>query len=103
MFGKKKEDKDLALLTTVTTNCELGLIKGILDENKIPCLVQDRGSGGYMRVYAGNSIFGTDIYVSPANLDRAKELIAVLDLEHPSEISEEALARQALEAGEPEE
>ncbi|MDO4273140.1 MAG: DUF2007 domain-containing protein [Eubacteriales bacterium] len=101
MFGSKK-DKDKnepVLLITVDSNYQLGLVRSILEENKIPCLAQDRASGGYMRVYAGGSIFGTDIYVAPENEDKARELLNVLDLDNTEGIpDEEELAREALEA-----
>lgn len=97
MKKQKKKSEEPVILTTVSSNYQLGLIKSILEENHIPCLMQDRGSGGYMRLYAGGSIFGTDIYVSPDNLEIAKELIKVISSEQ-EEVSEEELAREALEA-----
>lgn len=98
MKKQKKKNEEPVLLTTVSSNYQLGLIKSILEENHIPCLMQDRGSGGYMRVYAGGSIFGTDIYVAPDNLEMAKELIEILSLDLEEEVSEEELAREALES-----
>ncbi|RHQ91695.1 hypothetical protein DWX83_07405 [Ruminococcus sp. AF21-42] len=105
MFGHKKE-KDASepvILMNVAGNYELGLVKSILEEHQIPCFLQDHATGGYMRLYAASSLYGTDIYVSPADLDRARELTSVLDLEHPVEISEEELAQEALAAGKEEE
>lgn len=88
------------LLITVNSNYHIGIIQSILEENGIPCLVQDRNVGGYMRLYAGNSIFGTDIYVSPENMEKAKELLEVLNLdENPDVPDEEELAKEAMEAG----
>lgn len=98
MKKQEKKNEEPVLLTTVSSNYQLGLIKSILEENHIPCLMQERESGGYMRIYAGGSIFGTDIYVAPDNLEMAKELIEILSLDLEEEISEEELAKEALES-----
>lgn len=58
MKRQNQTDKEPVLLTTVSSNYQLGLVQSILEEHNIPCLAQDRASGGYMRVYAGGSIFG---------------------------------------------
>ena len=80
MRKQNKTNSEPVLLTTVSSNYQLGLVQSILEEHNIPCLAQDRASGGYMRVYAGGSIFGTDIYVAPENLEEARELLDVLVL-----------------------
>lgn len=103
MFGKKKEENEPVLLTTVNSNYQLGLVSSILEDKGIACLLQDRATGGYMRIYAGGSIFGTDVYVAPEKLERAKQLIEVLDLSRSENITEEELAEEALEAGEQQE
>lgn len=56
-----------------------------------------------MRVYAGGSIFGTDIYVAPENLEEARELLDVLVLDNMEEVPEDELTKEAMEAGSPEE
>lgn len=55
-----------------------------------------------MRVYAGGSIFGTDIYVAPENLEEARELLDILVLDNVEEVPEDELTREAMEAGNPE-
>ncbi len=102
MKKQNKTDREPVLLTTVSSNYQLGLIQSILEEHHIPCLAQDRASGGYMRVYAGGSIFGTDIYVAPENLEEARELLDILVLDNMEEIPEDELTREAMEAGNPE-
>ena len=104
MFGNKKEKdaNEPVFLLTVDSSYQLGMVENILSGHGIPCLAQDRATGGYMRIYAGGSIFGTDIYVSPDNLEKAKELLSVLDLSNPEAVpDEEELAEEALEAAEP--
>lgn len=89
MFGnKKKEDPELAIVRTAADNYELGVIGAILDENQIPYMVKDRESGNYMKIVMGMSIFGSDIIVSKDNLDRAKELLSVLDVEEDKQEDE---------------
>lgn len=51
------------------------IILGILRNNNIPCYRQGVGLGGYMDIYAGNSLFGEDIYVDEQDAERALELI----------------------------
>lgn len=103
MKRQNETDREPVLLTTVSSNYQLGLVKSILEEHEIPCLAQDRASGGYMRVYAGGSIFGTDIYVSPDNLEKARELLDILMFDNMEEVPEDELAEEALEAENPEE
>lgn len=103
MRKQNKTNSEPVLLTTVSSNYQLGLVQSILEEHNIPCLAQDRASGGYMRVYAGGSIFGTDIYVAPENLEEARELLDVLVLDNMEEVPEDELTKEAMEAGSPEE
>ena len=77
MFHKKKKQPDIVLLTTVTDNMTIGLIEGLLEENHIPFLKQNRGSGGYLQIACGSSPFGTDFYVRQEQLEAAKELLHV--------------------------
>ncbi len=102
MRKQNKINSEPVLLTTVSSNYQLGLVQSILEEHNIPCLAQDRASGGYMRVYAGGSIFGTDIYVAPENLEEARELLDILVLDNVEEVPEDELTREAMEAGNPE-
>lgn len=82
MFGKKKEkelESDLVIVKTASSNYEFAAIQGLLEDNNIPFLVRHREAGSYMRVYMGVTIYGTDFIVSKENLERAKEVLAVLD------------------------
>ena len=56
-------DEGMKLLTTVHDDEEMAIVCGILEDEKIPYLTKDRGSGGVVRVIAGYSMYGTDISV----------------------------------------
>lgn len=51
------------------------MILGLLKNNEIPCYRKAPGSGDYMDVYAGNSMYGENIFVDEADADRARRLI----------------------------
>ena len=77
-FGLDKvsaHDKDTVLLTTVHDDVEKNLLCGILEEEQIPYLLKDRGSGDAVRILSGFSFFGTDIFVPEALIERATELL----------------------------
>lgn len=72
---KQEDEFELVLLKTITNNYELELIKNLLEDQQIPCIVRDHGVGGYMRVIAGDSMFTTDILVAKSMYEKAKEII----------------------------
>lgn len=65
---------DWALLKNFSES-ETYVIETLLKEEGIPVLKRRRGVGGYLKVSAGMSIFGVDIYVPSEELNRAKELL----------------------------
>ena len=65
----------LAVLTTAHNEIELSVLRSILEGEEIPYMTQDRGSGGLVRIITGNTLYGTDIYVLPADLERATEIL----------------------------
>jgi hypothetical protein len=76
MFWEIKSNDNLALLKTVYNAIELEIVKGILQDHGITCIVKDRGAGGYMKIFAGNTgFFRTDILVDQEAYETAKELI----------------------------
>lgn len=84
LFGLEKNHKiafgdDVDLLTTVYDEGSLAIIRGLLESEDIPYLAKERGSGSAMRIMTGFSMFGTDIFVPVAALEKAKELLPVLD------------------------
>ena len=79
-FGLDKSKapmKEAELLITVNDTVEKSLICGMLEEEKIPYLAKDRGSGEATRILTGFSVFGCDIYVPKAAYERAAELLEV--------------------------
>ncbi len=70
-----KADKDATLLTTTHDDVEKSIICGILEEEEIPFLVKDRGAGEAVRVVTGYSMYGCDIYVPTALLEKANALL----------------------------
>jgi hypothetical protein len=75
-LGKpKKKDDNMELLVTTHDNIEQSILQSILEGEGIPYMTSDRGSGAAMRIIAGYSMFGTDIYVPKELLEQARELL----------------------------
>ena len=51
-----------------------------LNEEGIPAYSQTDGSGEYMEIYMGTSLFGEDIYVDESDAARAEEIIKGMTL-----------------------
>lgn len=68
-------DIEMVLLKTVNNQFELDVVKELLDDNEIPYLIKDYGSGGYMRIIGGTSLYRTDILVAEATYEKAKAII----------------------------
>ena len=56
------------------------MITETLNDRGIPAYSESKGSGDYMNIYMGASMFGNDIYVNEKDADRAKEIVAALTL-----------------------
>ena len=56
------------------------MITETLHDRGIPAYSESKGSGDYMNIYMGASMFGNDIYVNEKDADRAKEIVAALTL-----------------------
>ena len=63
-----------AVLTTVFSNEELLVVKGILESADIPFLAKSRGAGGAVGVIMGFNMYGTDIFVREEDLEAAEQL-----------------------------
>ncbi len=84
LFGLEKPHKisdgdEVSHLITVYDIAVLGIVRGLMEEENIPYLVRERGTGSAMRLITGFSSFGTDVYVPTEALDLAKGLIAGLE------------------------
>ncbi|HHZ14047.1 MAG: DUF2007 domain-containing protein [Caldicoprobacterales bacterium] len=75
------DDINIIKLKSVSNEIELGMIRSILDDNDIPYLLKDHGSGGHMRIIAGGSIFGTDVMVEETDFDKAKSLLESIGID----------------------
>lgn len=78
MFKKKKDinpEIELVLLHSTNDEFELLIIKGLLEENNIPYIIKEHGAGGYMRLYTGGSIFGTDILIEKSQVEEASRIL----------------------------
>ncbi len=78
IFGLDKHaacDEHTAHLTTVHDNGELSVVRSILEGENIPYRVRERGSGGMVKVIAGYSMYGTDVFVPKEMAEIARELL----------------------------
>lgn len=65
-------------------------LSDILKAAGIRSILQEAGAGGYMKVAAGISVFGTDIYVDEEDMDRARQILR----EELGEAMEQNIAEQ---------
>ena len=88
LFGldqPKKPAEDVGeLLTTAYGNEELAAIEALLRSADIPYRLCDRGAGGIVRVISGYTMYGTDVFVRPDDLETAKELLTPVDTDEES-------------------
>lgn len=80
-MGKKKQPKEETVramkpvrLASVADGITAGLLIELLEKNHIVSLVKEKGSGSYMRIFMGNSIYGQEIYVDEEDYQKAKEI-----------------------------
>lgn len=74
-MNNKNDNIEMVILKTTSDNYELSLIKGLLDDASIPYVLKDHGIGGYMRVFGGSSLYGTDILVEASMFEVAMAII----------------------------
>ncbi len=77
------------LLITVTDNVQLAITESILRGAKIPYFTKERGSGSAVKVIAGFSMFGADIFVMKDDIEKAREIIRPLSEDELEAIAEE--------------
>ena len=75
------DDVNIIKLRSISNEIELGMIKEILDDNNIPYIIKNDGSGGYMRIITGGSSFVTDVMVKEADLDKSNDLLESIGIE----------------------
>ena len=111
LFGLERPHKisdgdEVSHLITVYDVAVLGIVRGLLEDENIPYLVRERGTGSAMRIITGFSMFGTDVYVPADAYEVAKDLVAGLEDaeitfvdDEGNEISVEDAAEDAAEEG----
>ncbi len=63
------------ILASNLSQLDTTMITALLEDSGIPSFIKDHGSGGYMKVYMGYTIFGQDIYVGQNDYEKAKSIL----------------------------
>lgn len=71
-------EEGLVLLRTFRDDVSVAMAEEVLRDEDIPFVKKDRGSGSVVRLVVGFSTFGTDIWVAPDDLEKAKGLMEAL-------------------------
>jgi hypothetical protein len=89
-FDRPAQPNDEAneLLITVHGNEELAAVEALLRSAEIPYRLLDRGAGGVVRVISGYTMYGTDVFVRPEDIETARELLTPVELDENGEIIE---------------
>jgi len=75
-------DENLVLLRTFHDDVSVTMAEEVLRDEEIPFVKKDRGSGSAVRLITGYSMYGTDLLVAPADLEKATSLMeALFDVE----------------------
>ena len=61
----------LVALTNLQTQMEAEMVMDILQQEGIAVMTKDEGTGGYMKIYMGFSIYGETLYVYDYDYPRA--------------------------------
>ena len=80
-FGFDKvsyHSEELALAETVYNNVRLAIVRSILDGEKIPYVIKERGSNA-VSVITGSPVFGADVFVHKDTLDDALAALSAPD------------------------
>lgn len=75
--------QDLAHVMELNDPVSAAIAEELLGDANIPFLKKERGSGTAVRIITGFQPFGTDFFVRPEDLERAKD--ALLPLTEPAE------------------
>ena len=84
---KKQTAGKLVPLTNVQTSMEAEMLQDILQQEHIPVIIKEEGSGGYMKVYMGYSIYGETLYVYDYDYPRAREIMLALQQSSEADIA----------------
>ena len=73
----EQEKKEVEIFSS-SNEYEINQVCSILDDNNIPFIRKDYGSGSYMNIYFGQSIQEKKIFVNEYCSDKALELISTI-------------------------
>lgn len=97
---EEKRLNDPVKLTSAATRVEAEMMERMLEEYGIPCFIKDLESGGYMNIYMGYSVFGSEIYVREGDLERAKSLLEEqAQTAGPEQTGDEGIGNEGIGAG----
>lgn len=68
----------LVPLANLQTPLEAEMLMDVLRQENISVMTKDEGSGGYMKIYMGFSIYGETVYVYDYDYPRAREIMLAL-------------------------
>lgn len=72
---KKQDENDVELFSSILEN-EIKQVCSLLEDNKIPFVRKDYGSGSYMNLYYGESLQEKKIFVNKKDYDKALEIVS---------------------------
>lgn len=73
-----EQEKNEVEIFSSSNEYEINQVCSILDDNNIPFIRKDYGSGSYMNIYFGQSIQEKKIFVNEDFSDKALELISTI-------------------------
>lgn len=81
--------EELAFLHTFYDDISATMARELLQDEGIPFLAKDRGTGNAMRIITGFSLYGVDFFVRREDLERAGDLIAALFVQDTAPVDAE--------------
>lgn len=99
LFGLDKSHKisegdEVDLLITTFDQGELAVVRSILEAENIPYLARERGSGSMVKIVTGFTMYGTDVFVPKAALERAQDLLENLENFDESQVTDEEVTEE---------
>ena len=89
---EKESAGKLVPLANLQTQMEAEMLMDVLRQENIAVLTKDEGSGGYMKIYMGFSIYGETVYVYDYDYPRAREIMLALQQNSEAAIEQEQTA-----------
>jgi hypothetical protein len=78
-INNENNKDEIVFLTTIYNEIKFSMIKGILEENKIPYTVKHRGGcSAYMKIEFGRIASPVDIFVRESDFKKAENLVGVI-------------------------